>query len=104
MLLAALCPHACNADIISSPRSSLGEGGGRTGWPHRAAGIDPLDLVCLGGIVLVVWQLVEKTGHQPDVSDRATLNDILVEVGLARRHCHPAGDSEDSDVFEVPRQ
>jgi len=30
VLLAALYPHACNADLIYSPRSSLGEGGGRT--------------------------------------------------------------------------
>jgi len=59
--------------------------------------------VCLGSIVLVVWQFVEKTGHQPDVSDRATLNNILVEVGLPRRR-RPAGDSEDSDVFGGPPQ
>lgn len=59
--------------------------------------------MCLGSIVLVVWQFVEKTGHQPDVSDRATLNNILVEVGLPRRR-RPAGDSEDSDVFGGPPQ
>lgn len=106
MLLAALCPHACNADMIYSPRSSassLSEAGHRAGVSRHTAGMSPLDLVCLGGIVLVVWQFVEKTGHQPDASDRATLNDILVEVGLARRR-RPAGDSEDSGVFGGPPQ
>lgn len=39
---------------------------------------------CLGR-----WQFAEQTGHLPKVSDKATLNDILVEVGL--------GDSQDSE-------
>lgn len=44
--------------------------------------LSALDLVCLGGIVMASWQFAMKTQRVPEVSERATLKDILVEVGL----------------------
>lgn len=48
--------------------------------------LQPLDLVCLGGVVMLAFHFAGQTARRPTSSQRATTRDLMGELGLVGKY------------------